>query len=143
MPEGGHHYDVRRGSHERQAEEHGQEHRCLLLCGQQHLAHGREHLARDALGKRHQSLRVLWRETTRALSQQRLGNAYAEEYTLALETSLTSTEGLSAALSSLNIKTTSWTLGGQVQGKKIHNKYPESVAPDNKQDQGRGRMIPL
>ena len=34
-------------------------------------------------------------------------------------------------------------LGGQVQGKKIHNKYPESVAPDNKQDQGRGRMIPL
>ena len=32
-----------------------------------------------------------WRETTRALSQQRLGNAYAEEYTLALETSLTST----------------------------------------------------
>ena len=84
-----------------------------------------------------------WRETTRALSQQRLGNAYAEEYTLALETSLTSTEGLSAALSSASIKTTSWALGGQVQGKKIHNKYPESVAPDNKQDQGRGRMIPL
>ena len=78
-----------------------------------------------------------WRETTRALSQQRLGNAYAEEYTLALETSLTSTEGLSAALSSVSIKSTSWTLGGQLQGKTIHNKYPESVAPDNKQDQGR------
>ena len=34
-------------------------------------------------------------------------------------------------------------LGGHVKGKKIHNRYPESVAPDNKQDQGRGRMIPL
>ena len=46
-----------------------------------------------------------WRETTRELSQQRLGNAYAKEYTLALETSLTSTEGLSAALSSVSNKT--------------------------------------